>query len=108
MSIDFICDIFYDLESTVESKPREAEISVEELFDSPPPIELHKWPLEWFYSRIRMGLNSHSWEKRHGATCAVRAILRKSDIVWKKSAPREKQQWLVDISVRLITLLALG
>ena len=83
------------------------EIPLDEIFDSPPPIELHKWPLEWFYSRIRMGLNSHSWEKRHGATCAVRAILKKSEIVWKRSSPEEKQEWLVDISVRLITLLAL-
>jgi len=76
-----------------------------ELFELPPPIELHKWPLEWYYTRIRLGLASHAWESRHGSACAIRAILRKADTVFRNSENRN--EWLVDISLRLIILLAL-
>lgn len=76
-----------------------------ELFESPPPIELHKWPLEWYYSRIRLGLASHAWEPRHGSACAIRAMLKKGEKVFRNCTNRH--EWLIDISLRLITLLAL-
>ena len=79
------------------------------MFDEPPEydpdVEDGEWTLKWFYSRIRLGLGSKVWEQRHGAVCAIRALLRAK----LKLSPTHGaySPWLIDISLRLISILAL-
>jgi len=92
-------------------KSNDAADALEEwknIFGSPPTggttTDDSSWPLKWFYSRIRLGLGSKVWEHRHGAACAIRAFLRKKG---KLENHPQKNSWLVDIALRLITVLAL-
>ena len=89
-------------------KSNDAADALEEwknIFSSPPTGTADdSWPLKWFYSRIRLGLGSKVWEHRHGAACSIRALLRKKG---KLENHPQKNAWLIDIALRLITVLAL-
>ena len=90
-----------------ESNVDNSELEWKSIFDSPPSLDSEdsNWSLKWFYTRIRLGLGSQVWEQRHGAACAIRALLRKQLKIHPEATERKK--WLVDISLRLITVLAL-
>ena len=85
----------------------EAQVSLKALYDSPPSVFASKWPLQWFYLRTRSALASQIWGHRHGATCAIRGLLKQSKAVFAFVSEEEKQEWLVDIALRLVILLYL-
>ncbi|CBY07750.1 unnamed protein product [Oikopleura dioica] len=85
----------------------EAQVSLKDLYDSPPSVFDTKWPLQWFYLRTRSALASQVWGYRHGAICAIRALLKQAQVVFSYVSEEEKQSWLVDIALRLVVLLYL-
>ncbi|KAL5254709.1 hypothetical protein ACHWQZ_G014221 [Mnemiopsis leidyi] len=60
--------------------------------------EQHEWPLSTIVQYLLEDVLSTEWEHRHGAAIGLRSIIRKH---------RYTRSWLEDLSLRLVTVLAL-
>ena len=72
------------------------------------------WPLEWFTDQLMNDLFHPSWEVRHGAATGLREVVKLQGKCGGRisSAPsvvmeRLNQEWLEDLSLRLLCVLAL-
>ncbi|CAG9584894.1 unnamed protein product [Danaus chrysippus] len=77
--------------------------------------EGHRWPLGAWSGALTVQLLSGAWEARHGAASAIRELLR-APIVrsagWKAGMTPQQmedshQEWLEDMALRLLCVLAL-
>ncbi|XP_028162565.1 TATA-binding protein-associated factor 172-like [Ostrinia furnacalis] len=74
-----------------------------------------RWPLEWWCSALQAQLFSAAWESRHGAASALRELLRARIVasagiqadVSKEQMDDAHQEWLEDMALRLLCVLAL-
>ena len=72
------------------------------------------WPLEWFTDQLMNDLFNPSWEVRHGAATGLREVVKLQGKCGGRisSAPSAlmdtlNQEWLEDLSLRLLCVLAL-
>ncbi|KAL0841533.1 hypothetical protein ABMA28_015203 [Loxostege sticticalis] len=74
-----------------------------------------RWPLEWWCSALQAQLFSAAWEARHGAASALRELLRARIVasagvqadMTKEQMDDAHQEWLEDMALRLLCVLAL-
>ncbi|XP_054159429.1 TATA-binding protein-associated factor 172-like [Oppia nitens] len=76
--------------------------------------QTNEWPLESFADELLSDLFSASWEVRHGAATALREIIKlqgkcggRTNSTPSHLMDQMNQLWLEDISLRLISVLAL-
>lgn len=95
----------------VKMEPSDDSCSLPDSVDSD---NKNEWPLEWFTDELMGDLFSPHWEIRHGAATGLREIIKlqgKCGGRVKNAASGEQdtlnQQWLEDLSLRLLSVLAL-
>lgn len=73
-----------------------------------------EWPLEWFSDELQIDLFNPLWEIRHGAATGLREVVKlhgccggrhKAALISEMDSLN--QQWLEDLSLRLLSVLAL-
>ncbi|XP_078455706.1 TATA-binding protein-associated factor 172 [Lampetra fluviatilis] len=76
--------------------------------------EMNEWPFESFCEELCNDLFSPSWEVRHGAATGLREVLKAHGPSGGKPADatleeieEQHQQWLEDLSIRLLCVFAL-
>lgn len=72
------------------------------------------WPLAWFADELMSDLFNAQWEIRHGAATGLREIVKlqgscggRMRLALAKDMDNLNQQWLEDLSLRLLSVLAL-
>ncbi|KAJ0177413.1 hypothetical protein K1T71_007422 [Dendrolimus kikuchii] len=77
--------------------------------------ECSRWPLDNWCGALQAQLFSATWEARHGAASALRELLRariansagQEDSMTRKQMDDAHQEWLEDMALRLLCVLAL-
>ncbi|KAI2808015.1 hypothetical protein BLOT_005956 [Blomia tropicalis] len=77
-------------------------------------IDRNEWPLEWFSDELMGDLFNPLWEVRHGAATGIREIVKlhgrcggRNKAAYANEMDKLNQQWLEDLSLRLLSVLAL-
>lgn len=99
----------------VKLEANDDSCSLPESIDSVPDSKEHnEWPLEWFCDELMGDLFSPHWEIRHGAATGLREIVKlQGKCAGRlKNSPNSEmdnlnQQWLEDLSLRLLSVLTL-
>lgn len=79
------------------------------------PNAAKEWPFEWFAEELMSDLFAPQWETRHGAATALRELIKLqgqcAGKLWNaqyiSEADHQNQLWLEDLSLRLLSVLAL-
>lgn len=76
--------------------------------------DVNEWPLEWFSDELMGDLFNPLWEIRHGAATGLREIVKlqgrcggRHRSALASEMDQHNQQWLEDLSLRLLSVLAL-
>nr|XP_049699746.1 TATA-binding protein-associated factor 172 [Helicoverpa armigera] len=106
-----------------DRKKIKLELPEEFVFESNAPTpdcsgswgECTRWPLEAWAGALQAQLFSAAWEARHGAASALRELLRARIVssaghdanMTKEEMDQAHQEWLEDMALRLLCVLAL-
>ncbi|KAK7113585.1 hypothetical protein V1264_012846 [Littorina saxatilis] len=78
------------------------------------PEEMEEWPFQWFCEALMNNLFHSSWEVRHGAATGLREIIKihgsgagKASDIPVDQMESVNQTWLSDVSLRLLSVMAL-